>query len=609
MSEALKRGRQSVLKSLRARGLREPASDYQLELQCLAASPFGHSIRYEFLISAMKMQWGDAVVMEADGKENYWFKRIAWNFCHFRFLTLLGCAASGKTLGASACAYTCWKSSPWNSTVILSTTDDKANDARGWGNISDLYDRDKFKIGVKLPYKKAIVLEPDGKKEERDYRDAILGVAIRTGEEGKAAIGSISGRHNENVTWLCDELVHMQLAVLSGRVNMVANTNFQWVGIGNKPNEGDPLYVDAEPYGDGYPNGWQSVNPDEAKKWTTRTGVCLYFDGLRSPNFQFPKEEKARFPGIMNYEMLDGMRIASFGEDSPDWWRQVRGFPNSGDIQDRVLTAKMLTHFGATEQVVWQGSHWTTVAGLDLGQKEDGDPCVADFARVGTEAAGRTIMAHEQETVQLTHKVQGSSLPYEQQIAAIFLDECEKRDCHLVALDISGGGGKMALAIKSEATVRAYGLEIISVEFGGTASEEEYDVGGRRAPAKELFDRRVSELWYSYALAVQNRIVRGVSLFARATKQLCERKVIQDEKKRFSVETKRKMKLRTRRSPDDGDARCLCHVAARQSGLSRVSTLEDNRKVEIDWEDVKEEMGHRQRYGGGYRKTARYAGR
>lgn len=606
--QAVKKGmqgfRETILRAQDKLG-QAPASDYDLDRMCLSKIPFGHSLRFHFMVSCMKYQWPDYLVFEADGKENYWLMRIAREFCRTKMLSLLGCASSQKTSVASACAYTIWKASPHNTTVILSTTDDKANDARGWGTVSGLYDQDRFKVGKKLPYKKAIVLEEDSRKEERDYRDAILGVPIPRGQEGAKAIGSISGRHNVNVYWICDELPHMELAVLDGRVNMVANRHFQWVGIGNRPNEGDPLYIDAEPSGEKYPNGWESVNPDTDWKWTTRTGVCLYFDGLKSPNLQFDTP-RGSFPGMINREMIDGMRIASFGEDSPNWWRQVRGFPNQGDVHDRVMTSKVLESFGATDKVVWQGTHWTAVSGLDLGLKEDGDPCVADFGRVGVEASGQTVLAHETETVQLVHSV-SSKLPFEQQISKRFVDECEKRQCHMVALDISGGGGIMALAIKSEAAARSYPLEILSVDFGGSPSEEEYDVGGERKPAKELFDRKVSELWYSYRLAVQNRVIRGVSLFSRATKQLCERKVIMDERKRWSVEKKSDMKKRIRRSPDDGDSRVLLHFCARHAGLSNSNGTEEPREVEIpSWDDVKPRAGS---YASGWRKTPSYVGR
>jgi hypothetical protein len=499
--------------------------------------------------------------------------------------------SAGKTHGAAAWAYTFWKANFINTSVFLSTTSMDALENRIWGNVKDMFRKDKFPIGKLLEYKHCLISpqeQEDKNQKERDYRDSITGIPIPVGSEGERAIGSISGRKNEHVVWVVDELPHMDLGVLSARVNPASNEFFQWIGIGNKPNEGDPLYQDAEPFGEKYPDGWASVDPDVDYKWKTRTGVCLYFDGQRSPNMKV--EGKPPFKGLMDREKLEQIAILSGGRDSPDYWRQGRGFPKAGDIQDRVLTVKILESFGATQEIVWAGMSKKCAAGLDLGFREDGDPCVADFGTVGQEHQGAMVLVHEADTVQLTQKVSGDR-PYDAQIAELFLAECRKRDCHIVALDISGGGGTMALAIRSEAESARWPLDILPIEFGGSPSDEEYDVGGSKRKAKEMFDRRVSELWYSYRLAVQARKIRGVKIQCRAVKQLCERKVIMDEKKRWKVETKRDMKERIRRSPDDSDARVLLFQAARKAGLTDSSPLE--KIVTLDWRPKPEQEEER----------------
>lgn len=605
VADRIKRIRERAAKQIRGN-----FSAYDLEISCFKNVPFRTEEKFEFAISCMKMQWPDWLMLERDGQKNTWFFRIILEACRHRKVNLLGAASSGKTFASSCWAYTFWKANFINTSIYLSTTDMGASEARGWGTIKDLFDRDKFPIGKKLEYKHCIISPQDNEdknQKDRDYRDSITAVAIKPGSEGERAIGSISGRKNNNVIWICDELPHMDIGVLSARINLLSNMSggfFQWFGIGNKPNEGDPLYIDAEPYGEKYPDGWASVNPDVDYKWPIKGGVCLYFDGERSPNMSAEVGKPPPFPRLTDRSFIDTVAEWSGGRDSPDYWRQVRGFPKNGDIQDRVLTGKLLEFFGANQQVVWAGMSKTCVAGLDLGFREDGDPCVADFGTVGQEHQGKMVLMHEEETVQLTQSVSDDK-PYENQIAFRFLSECRKRNCHTVALDISGGGGTMAIAIEKEASESSWSLRVIPIDFGGSPSDDEYVVGTIKKAARELFDRKVSEIWYSYRMAVQNRQIRGSNQFSRAVKQLCERKVIQDERKRYCVETKKLMKKRIRRSPDDGDARALLHVAARSVGLT--DSPASAKIITMDWTPAEtQEKEHRGAYQTQFSRRAGY---
>lgn len=472
---------------------------------------------------------------------------------------------SGKTFITAAYGYTRWKSSAWNTSVYLSTTTGDAAQARGWGTIKDLHEKDRFRIGVRLEYRSMIVLQEDKKEKERDYRDSISVVLIKKGDN--AALAAVSGRKNENVIWIIDEFPHMDVGILDARLNLLANPFSQIIGIGNKPNEGDPLYIDAEPWGDQFPDGWRSVTT-ELEAWRSKTGVCYYFDGEKSPNLQVPDDQPPPFKGMLSGAMIRAIEAASGGTDTTGYWTQVRGFPNQGEVTDTVLTGNLIDSFHATEEVVWNIETPKVLSGLDPGFRKEGDPCVADFAKFGPDREGKRVLMHEPETVVLRPKM-SSKLPFEDQIAEAYLDEASKRSCHDLAMDVSGDGGIIAQAIDKHARLRNYRLEILLVSFSGAPDENaSYEVAGERKPAKDLFDRKVSELWYSYRISVINGVIRGLKHTSRAVKQLCQRKVIMDEKKRWSVEKKKDMKKRIRRSPDDGDARVLVHAMACKKGLS-----------------------------------------
>jgi hypothetical protein len=193
---------------------------------------------------------------------------------------------------------------------------------------------------------------------------------------------------------------------------------------------------------------------------------------------------------------------------------------------------------------------------------------MADFGRVGLNDEGVKILAHEPDPIKLNAKVSGKGT-FEEQLSDVFIDECEKRDCHIVAIDISGSGGRMANAVRDCAAKRSWKLELIAVDAAGKPDpEERYQVGSEMKEAPLIFDRRTSEIWVGYRLAVQQGVVRGLSLNSKAVRELCERRIDSDQEKRFVIEKKKFFKERNQgRSPDSGEARVLCALAARKQGL------------------------------------------
>jgi hypothetical protein len=545
-----------------------PLSDYELEGLCFKSCPVGMergSNRAEFCMNLIRWQWGEFIQLESGVYQNTFAHRVIRATCKSKLVHLMGCAGSGKSTLAAAYVATCWKFSPWNTSAFISTTTAAAGQARSWGIAKDLHRNDRFKVGKLVEYLTLITMEDGGGTENRDYRDAIKAVLVPKGggTESENAIAAIVGQHNTNVLWLVDEFPFMPIGILTGRLNVMANPFWQFIGLGNMPKEGDPMYQDAEPV-----NGWDSINPDVATGWETRSGGwCEYLDGEKSPNLDVPHGTKPPFKGIMSQAMLDDIARSSGGTDTPGYWNQARGFPKRGIAHDTVLTRELLVQYKACEKPVWSGDRTTSLAGLDLGFREDGDPCVLQFSKLGTELDGRMINCLDPETVRLFVKV-GSSNPFEQQIANQCLEELMKRNCHHLELDISGEGGIISQRIAERARELNYPLTIYPTSFAGSPDENvRFRQGEKMVEAKELFDRKVTQLWMSFRLCVQNGRIRGMSLESRSTRQLRMRRVIQDEKKRMSIETKKMMKKRLKHSPDDGDAAVLNVSLALKLGL------------------------------------------
>lgn len=557
------------------------ATPYEFFLKTFGDLPLKHPLKHEFLILCWQEQWGPGIQIESRGIVNHWLVRMARGLCFSDNLLIIGCGSSGKTAVSAAYCYTAWKARPFNSSVFLSTTSSEAGESRTWGAIKDWHKLDQYKVGKRIESLHLITLDEEVRDEdgvkERDFRDVIKCVNIKSGAEGKNVLASIVGRKNDYVIWHCDEMGFMDVGVLDARVNLGTNPFNQFIGLHNAPSEGDPMYIDATPYGEKYPDGWRSVDKDH-KSWPTQSGLCLHFNGEDSPNFQ-ALDDTVPFPKLMNESFRSRIERRSGATDSAGYWKQFFGFPPGVDISDKLLTVKLLETNGAFQSPAWRDTEKKVLGGLDLGFRADGDPCVIQFGTVGmaTPDVGdelgqpvkyRKILALERDGVRLIPR-QGSPDPFEVQIARQLLDECQKRTCHDIALDVTGDGGILLQHIEREARARNYDLNVLPVSFSGTA-EDRHVIPGDKRTGKEMFQNMVAQLWGTFRLSVLNRVILGMEPRSNATSQLCARKMGTDEKKRTTVEPKKEMKKRIRRSPDYGDAAVLVNHLALKHGLDGI---------------------------------------
>jgi len=555
------------------------ATPYEFFLKSFGDMWLRNPLKHEFLILCWQEQWPDIIQIERRGVLNHWLVQMAKGLCFSKRLTMMGCGSSGKTGISAAYCYTTWKARPFNSSVFLSTTSSEAGESRTWGAVKDWHKSDQFKVGKRIESLHLITLDEEIRDEEgvkeRDFRDVIKCINIKQGQEGKNVVASIVGRKNDIVIWQCDEFNFMDPGVLLARVNLNTNPRNQFIGINNAPEEGDPAYIDETPFGEKYPDGWRSVDKDRDKSWPTESGLCLYFNGARSPNYD-ALDGTIPFPKLMHEGMRADIEKDAKGQDTPGYWKQFYGFPPGIEISDKVLTVKLMQANLAFSEPVWMDTSKKTLAGLDLGFRAGGDPCVLHFGRIGKNLQQRTILELEYDGISLVPR-QSSNDAFEVQIARQVIEACramgpngEPRDCHDLALDVTGDGGILMQHIEREAREQGYALNVLPVSFSGTP-EDRVIIPGEKRTAKQMFANMVAQLWGSFRVSVLNQVLCGMSVHSNCTKQLCARKMGTDEKKRMTIEKKSDMKLRIRRSPDHGDAACLLHHLALRHGLSGIS--------------------------------------
>lgn len=587
------------------------ATEYEVNMRAFNATPFGHRYRHQFLIQLWMLMWPDFFIFQVGEFVNHWCLRMAKAFCSEKRLSMVGCASSGKSFTAAMYAYTLWKAKPQKTSIYLSTTTGEAGEARMWGIVKDLFTRDKYRIGKRIDSLQLICLDEEVKDDDgvkqRDFRDVIRCVKIKTGNEGQNVVGTICGRKNDNVLWIADELNFMDIGVLDARVNLFSNDWAQFIGIGNAPTEGSPLYLDAEPFGDDFPDGWRSADKDSHDEWPTRVGKCLYFNGEFSPNFQFEKGVKG-FPKIMNDEKREEVWVTSGREENNIYWSQFHGFPATVEISNKVITQPLLKEGGAFTKAEWIGSSVKTIAGMDCGFRAGGDPSVIDFARVGKEVGGNTIISFDNADGLALLPSQKSEDSFEVQMAKKALDAmgANNRNCHDLAIDISGDGGMTAVALQNEARARGYVLNLVPISSMGEA-DDRVTVPGEKRKASEMFDRKVSQIWTSFRILVQSKLVRGVNKTCNATRQMCARKFEEDERKRFSIEQKKVMKKRTKRSPDHADARMYCAFLGLSQGISLAAPVK-HKMAPTAPKSAQPAPAEKARYGG-HATVQRYSGR
>ncbi len=316
------------------------------------------------------------------------------------------------------------------------------------------------------------------------------------------------------------------------------------------------------------------------KNWTTRGGLCLYFNGALSPNYEVKEGVKFPFPRMMNENFRQEILTDAGGEDTPMYWKQFYGFPPTVDISDKVMTYKLLAANGAFEAALWLDTSKVTLAGLDLGFRAGGDPCVIHFGKVGKNVEGRKVLETEEDAIPLLPK-QGSVDAFEVQIAKRVIEECRKRDCHDLALDVTGDGGILLQHIEREAQEQGYTLRVLAVSFSGTA-DDAVVIPGEKRTAREMFNSKVCQLWAGLRVSVLNKVICGMKQNSNVVTQLCARKMGSDDKKRMTIEKKVDMKKRLRRSPDHADSLALLHHLALKHGLSGIVVPPPKPKPPVD---------------------------
>lgn len=521
--------------------------------------------RYEIIKSLWKCSEPGEVVNDADFAWHAWNKKRLSRFSDHSWCTWAGPGGSGKSSDAALFAMQWWLEAPHESAVIVCSTTKELLRKRVWAQLAHFHERLYARFGA-LARKNSIfgeLIDSETKIRWRkgDDKNCIFGMAVGDGPV-EEAINNLIGIHTTRVFLILDEMQGVRTPIVSTKVlgNIAKNPVAKFLGMGNPESLNDPLGIHSEPL-----SGWGSITLGETEQWETRggpfkgNGICLAFDGRKSPADASPEEHR-RLPWLINREWVKEHLDSVNGNDKdPGFLSQAVGIWPMAGLDSTVLDEATILKFHCKEKAVWT-SRPTPCAGFDP-SFEGRDQAILQFGKRGvTEIDGQSRwMLDASESVRITVNAD-SEEPVHYQIVRSVRDECQNRKIppHELALDSTGEGGGLLAIFQRE-----WG-QVIGVEFGGRATDMPVSESNPK-PGYEEYDRRASELNMAVRTFAINDSLRGLS--NEVCQQACARKT-EYKSKRYRVETKPDFKKRMGRSPDNLDALAVLIDLCRQKGMS-----------------------------------------
>lgn len=476
----------------------------------------------------------------------------------FRCISLAGCATSGKTFGAGFYTSMWFAANPTESIAILTSTTKDMIRRRVWPVVTDFASSamdvergEMFRLGHLVPSRTVL------QAKEGDDKHSIFAQAVAAGETAKA-IENIKGQHAPRILLVIDEATGTPEAVPAVIPNLRKScADFTVLVIGNPVSHMDPHGRLCEPL-----HGWDSITIDSERwvtkgvpEWQVDRGVCLHFDGLKSPNVT---RGGTKWPYIYTFEDYEqGQRLKD--ENSVSYWSMDRGFWAPQGTLHTVLTPALITKYNAEGELYFRNEP-TPVAGLD--PAFGGDGCILRFGLMGVLSSGSMGI---QLTDMLDIELSAISLDEaDYQIARKVINECERRGVkpENCAVDSTGVGRGVAAILRQE-----WG-DCHKVEFGGSPSDKPVSEDDKRS-CNEVYDRRVTELWFDVRELVKRGGLGGMR--REEVVQFCSREYGLRGRK-YRLDTKEECRKKIGRSPDHADAvAVLVQLLAKDYGTSTSS--------------------------------------
>lgn len=510
----------------------------ELELYCFKKGRTreqGGLGKYRHFMNAARMLYPKRVLHE-------WSE---WRFekaCERNWCSWSGCASCGKTDDSVFYAFMWWLADPANSAVIMTSTTGKMIRKRGWPVLQRLFEEFPGRHPFNLVDSKMELQATKG-----DSKHSISGIGVKEGNISKA-VGDIQGHHCPRILVIIDEAEETPPAIYDAFPNLQSGTtDFQVIEIANPESRFSAFGQHIEPL-----KGWNSITVADTE-WETKEGICLHFDGERSPNVILGE---TKYPFLINQRQLDVIDQRYKGKNTVGYYKFGRGFPAPEGMVTVCISESALIRSKCFQKLVFR-SQATPIAALDPAFTQGGDKCKLQFGELGDLTDGSMGVNLTDEFV--IPIVADHPEPARYQILRHVKEQCAKRniDPGAFGLDDTSGGVGDILA-------REWSPRIKKVLFGGVPGEETVSRSDQR-PANEAYFNKVTQLWFNVANFIDAGQVGGMRMNAEYVKQFTSRQWEFSGRKQ-ALQSKAKYKDVAGDSPDDADAVAVLFEVARLLG-------------------------------------------
>jgi hypothetical protein len=479
------------------------------------------------------------------------------------FVSLAGCASSGKSYAVGFYAVMFFIASPTDTLMFVTSTSIKGAQLRVWKTISSIWNAIPFAGDYgELVHSKCMIRGFE-KGKPADHLGIHI-VAAGSGSE-QAAEDRLIGSKADRLYLFADELPQLpKQVIIAASTNLVNGSEeqpFKMVAMGNPFLMTDAFGEMSKPV-----DGWDSVS-EGVYEWKTDRGVVKRYDSERSPNFINGKET-LRY-GWLPKSKIIALAKKQYGEKSLPFYRQYKAFwfreastetvYSEGDI---VMGLGLETWDLERDGEIMKE---TKIAGADPSYTQGGDVFPFVYGRVIETNKGHTLVQVD-GVINLDDMgtEENKDTPRTYRSVTQLQELCSK---HNISPDNFGYDGTGAGVTFADVITSEWSGLPLNIQFGGNASALPAGINDSR-PASEVYSNRVTELW-----------VRGKGMFAekmiRGLPQACLEQMVvrrwntatRSGAKKIGVERKLDMKAREGRSPDEADAFFVMLEVAIQRGL------------------------------------------
>jgi hypothetical protein len=511
--------------------------------------------REQHMRNAIEILFPERYILQQGGYElpkrgyiwNKWMERRCRAWTSYDYQTWWGASATGKSTDAAVLALCTWLASPENTTVIICSTTKPMLEKRIWREIVKFYRMREGEFPGKLvPSDMAIYYD-----KAKDPLSGIHGVAVKRGSI-EDALGDMIGMHNEYVYLIIDEMQSTHEAAETAWDNLSSGCIAGgFLGMGNPCSKLDPLGVASEPK-----KGWKHCST-QLEEWETKKGMCLYFDGLKSPGVDDP----VRFPFLLTERQIKKMEKDP-GKDSPRFWQMRRGFLPPDGISWAVMTENTMAEYHVRERVDFIEKP-IRVAGIDPSYSQGGDKCIIYPADVGKTSDG-SIKIQFMAPIRIALAAREGELL----LKTLRMDICNSirlLDIEIQNIGIDTTGNQWILADAIEEEMSDTGL--LRIKSTDVATRDPISINDSQI-ASNLYKNYGTELWGRFGSFVNNDMIRNLDVDAAT--QFCVRQLdfVALDTRKVVIESKDSLRTRLGRSPDEADGAVIaCEVVRRRLGI------------------------------------------